>query len=84
MHLGVIEMLKILKPQIVVVYGAMPRDVFCELPSESKFLRFDNWTKEKRLEKWAKFFTKKKMGVWNSPILNASLVREKKYIPIDD
>ena len=51
MHLGVIEMLKILKPQIVVVYGAMPRDVFCELPSESKFLRFDNWTKEKRLEK---------------------------------
>ena len=51
MHLGVIEMLKILKPQIVVVYGAMPRDVFCELPSESKFLRFYNCTKGKRLEK---------------------------------
>lgn len=47
MHLGVVEMLKVLQPQIVVVYGAMPKDVFCDLPYEPRFLRFDNWDKER-------------------------------------
>ena len=46
MHLGIIEMLKILRPLVVVVYGSMPKDVFSDLPYEPKFLRFDNWDKE--------------------------------------
>ena len=46
MHLGVVEMLKVLHPQIVVIYGSMPKDVFCDLPYEPRFLRFDNWDKE--------------------------------------
>lgn len=46
MHLGVIEMLNILHPQIVVVYGSMPKDVFCNLPYDPRFIRFDNWDKE--------------------------------------
>jgi hypothetical protein len=46
MHLGVVEMLKVLHPQIVVVYGSMPKDVFCDFPYEPRFLRFDNWDKE--------------------------------------
>ncbi len=47
LHLGVIEMLKVLHPATVVVYGPMQKDVFCDLPSEPKFIRFDNWSKEK-------------------------------------
>lgn len=46
MHLGVIEMLKFLAPKIVIVYGSMPSDVFCDLPGNVRFLHFDNWTKE--------------------------------------
>ncbi|WP_073304133.1 DUF4417 domain-containing protein [Fibrobacter intestinalis] len=30
-----------------VVYGAMPKNVFCDLPNEPRFLRFDNWDKER-------------------------------------
>ena len=46
MHLGVVEMQKFLTPKIVIVYGSMPSDVFCDLPGNVEFLRFDNWTKE--------------------------------------
>lgn len=47
MHLGVVEMLKVLHPQIIVVYGSMPKDVFCDFPYEPRFLQFDNWDKER-------------------------------------
>lgn len=49
LHLGFIEMLNVLHPRIVVIYGPMPRDVFCEFPYEPKLLQFDNWDKEMRL-----------------------------------
>lgn len=48
LHLGFIEMLNVLRPRVVVVYGSMPRDVFCEFPYEPKFLQFENWDAEKR------------------------------------
>lgn len=51
MHLGIIEMLKVLHPVVVVVYGPMQKDVFCDLPYEPKFIRFDNWDKEQHLLK---------------------------------
>ena len=51
MHLGVIEMLKVLHPVVVVVYGPMQKDVFCDLPYEPKFVRFDNWDKEQHSQK---------------------------------
>lgn len=47
MHLGLIAMLSTIRPAIVIVYGSMPRDVFCELPYDPRFVQFDNWTKEK-------------------------------------
>lgn len=49
MHLGLQEMLKTLRPSVVIVYGPTPSDVFCELPLGAKFLRFDNWEKERHL-----------------------------------
>ncbi len=48
MHLGFIEMLKVLHPVLVVVYGSMQKDVFCDLSYAPKFVRFDNWIKEQR------------------------------------
>lgn len=49
MHLGLQEMLKTLRPSVVIVYEPTPSDVFCELPLGAKFLRFDNWEKERHL-----------------------------------
>lgn len=52
MHLGMIAMLSEIHPTIVIVYGSMPQDVFCEFPYEPKFIQFANWTKETHSPKY--------------------------------
>ena len=41
--LGLEEMLKVLKPQVVLVYGSMPNEVFNEFLSETKFVHFESY-----------------------------------------
>lgn len=47
MHRGFLALLNFLHPVVVIVYGAMPKDVFFDFPYEPKILRFDNWGKER-------------------------------------
>jgi len=47
---GLEAMLKYLKPEVVLVYGPMPNDIFASVLSLTKFIRFDDWTKIKKRE----------------------------------
>lgn len=42
---GLSSLIKELEPQILYVYGSMPKQIFDEFTSKVKFIRFDNWTK---------------------------------------
>lgn len=41
--IGLREMLKVLKPQVVLVYGAMPDEVFSEFINETKFINYSSY-----------------------------------------
>jgi len=41
---GVIAMLEYLKPKTVIVYGAIPDDVFGEIKNKTSFVDFSDWT----------------------------------------
>lgn len=45
---GLAAMLDYLEPQVVLVYGPMPKDIFDPFASRTTFIRFDDWTKLKR------------------------------------
>ena len=45
---GLISMLDELKPLVVLVYGAMPKDVFEGLNGRTKFVQYPNWTSLKK------------------------------------
>lgn len=45
---GLAAMLKYLEPEVVLVYGPMPKDIFTPFLSETKFVRFDDWIKVKK------------------------------------
>ena len=42
---GLIAMLDYLEPRVVLVYGAMPKEVFGDLLDRAEFVQYDNWTK---------------------------------------
>lgn len=42
---GLVAMLDYLKPQTVLVYGPMPKNVFGDLLDRTKFVQYDDWTK---------------------------------------
>ena len=43
-------MLKYLEPQIVLVYGPMPENIFAEHLGKTQFVHFDDWTTLKKKE----------------------------------
>lgn len=45
---GLEEMLKILTPQVVIVYGSMPPDIFEGLKNKTNFIQFRDWRTSKR------------------------------------
>lgn len=45
---GLKAMLSTLTPQVVLVYGSMPSDIFDEFKESTKFIRFHDWTTSKR------------------------------------
>ncbi len=45
---GFHAMLKYLAPEIVLIHGAMPSDVFSDLPSDLHFVHYSDWTTQKR------------------------------------
>lgn len=45
---GLEEMLKVLTPKYVIVYGSMPPDIFDEYKLLTTFIRFDDWTKSRK------------------------------------
>lgn len=47
-HDGFHAMLKYLEPEIVLIHGAMPSDVFCDLPSNLHYAHYMDWTSQKR------------------------------------
>lgn len=47
---GLEAMLNYLEPEVVLVYGPMPNDIFGPFLSATKFVRFDDWTKIKKIE----------------------------------
>lgn len=47
---GLAAMLKYLEPEIVLVYGPMPDDIFAEHLNCTRFIRFDDWTSIKKKE----------------------------------
>lgn len=40
---GLIEMLKVLEPKVVLVYGAMPDIIFGDLKEKAKFVQYTDW-----------------------------------------
>ena len=51
-RLGLIEMLNELEPIIVLVYGAMPDDVFDGLRDKTHFVNYWDWTSTKKGSDW--------------------------------
>ncbi len=49
---GLIEMLNELEPIIVLVYGAMPNDVFEGLRDKTRFINYSDWTSTKKGSDW--------------------------------
>lgn len=47
-HEGFHAMLKYLKPEIVLIHGAMPSDVFSDMPSNLYIVHYMDWTAQKR------------------------------------
>lgn len=47
-HDGFHSMLEFLKPEIVLVHGAMPADVFFDVPSTFQCVHYEDWTTQKR------------------------------------
>ena len=47
-HDGFQAMLKYLEPEIVLIHGAMPRDVFYDVPSHLHIVHYWDWTAQKR------------------------------------
>lgn len=47
---GLAAMLGYLEPEVVLVYGPMPKDIFEPFLSVTKFVQFDDWTKVKKQE----------------------------------
>lgn len=45
---GLSAMLKYLEPQVVLVYGPMPEEIFAEYLGVAQFIRFDDWTTIKK------------------------------------
>ena len=42
---GLVEMVRYVKPKVVLVYGPMPEDVFGDLTEHVTFIQFDDWTR---------------------------------------
>ena len=45
---GLDAMLQELEPQVVLVYGSMPNDIFGDYIKSTKFVQYDDWTSRKR------------------------------------
>jgi hypothetical protein len=41
---GLIEMLNELEPEVVLVYGSMPKKIFGDLKSRTQFIQYPDWT----------------------------------------
>ena len=41
-------MLDELEPEVVLVYGAMPKSIFGELESRTRFVQYSDWTTLKK------------------------------------
>ncbi len=49
-HDGFHAMLKYLEPEIVLIHGAMPDNVFADLPPRLRYFHYMDWTSQKRRE----------------------------------
>ena len=47
---GLEAMITFLEPQVVLVYGPMPEDIFGPYLGKTRFIQFDDWTKIKKKE----------------------------------
>lgn len=47
-HDGFHAMLKCLEPEIVLIHGSMPKDVFEDMPSNLRFAHYCDWISQKR------------------------------------
>ena len=47
-HDGFHSMLEFLKPEIVLIHGAMPADVFSDAPSDFCYVHYEDWITQKR------------------------------------
>ena len=45
---GLVEMIKELEPEIVLVYGAMPDKIFGDLKNKTRFVMYPDWTTRKK------------------------------------
>lgn len=45
---GLREMIKFLQPKTLIVYGAMPEEVFGEFRQKTEFIKFNDWTSIRR------------------------------------
>ncbi len=50
LHNGLRAMLDIIEPENVIVYGAMPAEVFADFENRTNFLQFPNWIKRRHEE----------------------------------
>jgi hypothetical protein len=47
-HDGFRSMLEFLQPEIVLIHGAMPEDVFSGMPTDFQCIHYEDWTTQKR------------------------------------
>lgn len=47
-HDGFHAMIEFLKPETVLIHGAMPKDVFADMPSDLRWVHYSDWTSQKR------------------------------------
>ena len=45
---GLVEMLKELEPEVVLVYGSMPDKIFGDLKDKTRFVMYPDWTTRKK------------------------------------
>ncbi len=45
-------MMKELNPKVVIIYGAIPKQILVEFGNKVKLLQFDDWITTKRGEKY--------------------------------
>lgn len=48
---GLVEMLKELEPEVVLVYGSMPDKIFGDLLNRTRFIQYPDWMTRKKQEK---------------------------------